>query len=139
LVYVGDGHMEPLAGEDLAPAQRCLAVITPDHASELLERSPDATGRPVVVLDSTGIVAGAQAARFALMTDTVPHTVLRRLDQDEGWTISATEVQQAFRDDAEPRGSDIAAIVMDADGQVVHGVDVLSEVRAPTPVVVLVE
>ena len=131
--------MEPLAGEDLAPAQRCLTLITPDCASGLLERSPDATGRPVVVLDTTGIVAGAKAARFAMMTDTVPHAVLRRVEQDEGWTISATEVRQAFRDDAEPRGADIAAIVMDAGGQVVHGADVLSEVRVPTPVVVLVE
>ena len=75
----------------------------------------------------------------AVMTDTVPHTVLRRVERDEGWTISATEVQQAFRDDTEPRGPDIAAIVMDADGQVVHGADVLSEVRVPTPVVILVE
>jgi hypothetical protein len=138
LVYVGDGQMEPLAGPP-APAQRCLATVTPDEASDLLDRSPDATGRPVVVLDSSGIVAGAQAARFVLMTDTVDEALLRRVDGDEGWALSTAEVQHAFECDTNPQGPDMPAVVMDAAGQVIHGADVLSEVRRPTPIVILVE
>jgi hypothetical protein len=130
--------MEPLAGEP-APAQRCLATVTPDEATDLLDRSPDATGRPVVVLDSTGIVAGAQAARFMLITDTVDQGLLRRVDSDEGWAISTAEVQHAFQSDTDPQGPDMPAVVMDTTGQVIHGADVLSEVRHPTPMVILVE
>ncbi len=92
-----------------------------------------------MVLDSTGIVAGAQAARFMVMTDTVGQALLRRLDGDEGWALSAAEVHQAFESDTEPQGPDMPAVVMDAAGQVIHGADVLSEVRQPTPMVILVE
>ena len=65
---------------------------TRETPRRFLQALRDATGRPVVVLDSSGIVAGAQAARFVLMTDTVGEALLRRVDGDEGWALSTAEV-----------------------------------------------
>jgi hypothetical protein len=65
--------------------------------------------------------------------------VLRRVDACEGWTITATEVTAAFVRGDDPVRADMPAIIMGADTRVIHGVDVLSELRVPTTVVVIVE
>jgi hypothetical protein len=101
--------------------------------------SPDASGRPVVLFDPSGIVAGAQAARFVVMTQTAADAVLRRVNRDQGWAVTVADVQQAFEAEREPQGVDAAAIVVDEAGRVVHGADVLRDIRRPTTLIVLVE
>jgi len=114
-------------------------TITPELAREWLAGSPDATGRPVVLFDPSGIVAGAQAARFMVMTRTAGQAVLRRVNRDQGWAVTLADVERAFEAERDPQGSDVAAIIVDPAGRVVHGADVLGDIRRPASVVVLVE
>jgi len=126
-------------GDRPSPPACCVVNITPEVAKEWLAASPDATGRPVVLFDPSGIVAGAQAARFMVMTRTAGHAVLRRVNRDQGWAVTVTDVERAFEAERDPQGSDVAAVVVDPDGRVVHGADVLRDIRRPTSLVVLVE
>ncbi len=145
LVYVGGGEMAVLdaATGDTGPLPHlpvtCLTTVTPDVAAVWLHQSPAATLRPVVVFDPSGIVAGADAARFMVLTDTVPLGELRRIDACEGWAVTVAEVMAAFWRGDDPVGADAPAIIMGTDGRVVHGADVLSELRVPTTVVVVIE
>jgi hypothetical protein len=145
LAYVGGGQMAPrqAAVDDCGclPAlpTTCLTTVTPEIADVWLRQSSRATLRPVVLLDPNGIVAGAQAARFMVLTGTVTSGVLRRVDTTEGWAITAAEVMAAFVRGDEPAGPDMPAIIMGPDERVIHGADVLSELRVPTTVVVVIE
>jgi hypothetical protein len=101
--------------------------------------SPHASSRPVVLIDPGGIVAGRQAARFMVMTRTAGDAVLRRVNGAQGWAVTVADVEQAFPAGRDSEGPDAAAIVVDGTGQVVHGADVLRDIRRPTSLVVLIE
>jgi hypothetical protein len=145
LVYLGGERMDRLDADAVKrvlgpePPASCVTTVDPDVARAWLRSSPRASLRPVVVLDARGIVAGAQAARFMLMTDTVANGVLRRVDSTEGWAVTVAEAKATFRRGGDPLGPDMPAIVMSGDGRVRHGADVLGELVVPTTVLVVIE